>query len=132
MQLSALYKRGGVLKHQVGGLVYKPYFPETKTEPQTEETLSYEPYVAEEESFQVEPVKVYQQTNLQYAPVAIETVQEPTQEENTTDVSLEMTEGELNALYKDGSNEEKRKVSIKYLQQQLNLTKEQAAAIVGQ
>lgn len=132
MQLSALYKRGGVLKYQVGGLVYKPYFPETKTEPQTEETLSYEPYVAEEESFQVEPVKVYQQTSLQYAPVAIETVQEPTQEENTTDVSLEMTEGELNALYKDGSNEEKRKASIKYLQQQLDLTKEQAAAIVGQ
>ena len=58
------YKQGGIVKNQVGGLVYKPFFPETRIEPQTEETLSYEPYIAEE-SFQVEPVKIYNQRAIQ-------------------------------------------------------------------
>lgn len=84
MQLSTLYKRGGVLKHQVGGLVYKPYFPETRTEPQTEETLSYEPYIAEEELFQVEPVKIYNQRGIQRV-----TPKEPVIEQETPVVEQE-------------------------------------------
>lgn len=43
----------------------------------------------------------------------------------------ELTESDMNILLTDGSKEDKSRVASKYLQKQLGLTKEQAAALVG-
>lgn len=52
-----------IIKNQLGGLVYKPYIPEQNESKQTSSTtLSYEPEESDNESFQVEPVKIYTQT----------------------------------------------------------------------
>lgn len=131
------YKYGGILKNQIGGLVYKPYIPEQNEGKQSSSTtLSYEPEDAEEGPFQIEPVRIYSrptsivQEQIEEAPV----VQEQEQKQESSEPVLEtgFTDKEMKVLYEDGSNEEKQRVSIKYLQQKLNLTKEQAAAIVGQ
>lgn len=129
------YRSGGILKKQTGGLIYKPFFPEVNTQSQDVQTISYEPDDTEGEQLQVEPVKIYQRTIQQdMNPVQEEQeiVQTPVQDTTVQDEGSEITKKEIDVLYNDGSNEEKRKVSIKYLQQNLNLTKEQAAAIVGQ
>lgn len=127
------YKQGGIIKNQLGGLVYKPYLSGQNEDNQTSSTtLSYEPEDSDDELFQVEPVKIYN------PPTSIvqEHTEEPIQEQKTEELvyipQSEFTDKEMSVLYEDGTNEEKRKVAIKYLQQNLSLTKEQAAAIVGQ
>lgn len=95
---SLLYKNGGrmIRKHQVGGLVYKPFFPETNVESQNEETLSYEPYVTEEESFQVEPVKIYSQRITRNPIVQEEPVmQEVETQADNTRVEKPIMEGKI-------------------------------------
>jgi hypothetical protein len=62
---AATYKQGGIIKNQLGGLVYKPYIPQQTQQPyaqQTSATLSYEPEESDNEPFRVEPVRIYAQT----------------------------------------------------------------------
>ena len=57
------YKQGGIIKNQLGGLVYKPYLSGQNEDKQTSSTtLSYEPEESDNEPFRVEPVRIYAQT----------------------------------------------------------------------
>lgn len=126
-------------KYQQGGLIYIPYSNED-VEPVT---------FADYDRFPVKPVSVIT------APVVAKpaAVEEPVEE--TTDSTPTVTqtvqpspvvpqetmvqpvtqtgwsEKDLEILNKDGSNKDKQRVSSKYLQEQLGLTREQAAALVG-
>ena len=133
------YKQGGIIKNQIGGLVYKPYIPEQNESEQTSSTtLSYEPEEQKEEFFEVSPVRIYgmsgSKPRQQEEPVQEEPMKDFTYEpEDFVDKPVaDFTDNETNVLYNDGSNEDKRRASIKYLQKELSLTAEQAAAIVGQ
>ena len=84
MQLSTLYKHGGILKNQIGGLVYKPYIPEQNESKQiSSATLSYEPEESDNESFRVEPVRIYTQTMQNTVPEEHEVIESPIQEQET-------------------------------------------------
>ncbi len=63
-------------------------------------------------------------------PVIEKPITEPIEEEVTEEPSS-FTDQELNVLLNDGTSKEKAKVASKYLQQNLNLTKEQASSLIG-
>lgn len=135
-QQSIAYRTGGILKSQQGGLIYKPFFPEqeeiVKEESYTNpETISYEPEDTNE-PFAIEPVRIYGTGIKSSQESIVEQPVEEAQEEPIYKPTIGFTEKEMRVLYNDGSNEDKRRVSIKYLQKALDLTIEQAAAIVGQ
>lgn len=99
------YKHGGIFKKQMGGLVYKPFFPEEYVQPQDVETISYEPDNISEESFQVEPVRIYSQ-RVTRKPIISE--EEPAMQEvetpvDNTRVEKPITEGKI---YKSAEKEQ--------------------------
>ena len=105
MIMEPAYRSGGILKKQMGGLVYKPLFLEERVQPQDVETISYEPDNISEESFQVEPVRIYSQ-RVTRKPIISE--EEPvTQEVETpvdnTRVEKPVTEGKI---YKSAEKEQ--------------------------
>lgn len=129
---TSTHRNGGILKNQFGGLVYKPLVQDTSSLVENPTTISYEPEESNDESFRVEPVRIYNQKTKYKQDAIIEPIQEQDIEPMAENFSTGFTDEEKRVLFNDGTNKEKRKISIKYLQQQLDLTKEQAAAIVGQ
>ena len=104
-QFAPAYRSGGILKKQMGGLVYKPFFPEEYVQPQDVETISYEPDDISEESFQVEPVRIYSQRVTRKPIISEEepvTQEVETQVDNTR-VEKPVTEGKI---YKSAEKEQ--------------------------
>lgn len=129
-------------KHQKGGLVYTPFIEDDE---KIESDDLYDFITTHRQSsFPVEPVKIQQVSSSQ--PTTVQSIQ---QKEETPSVETPVetpveeiqqpvekpansfTERESYVLSNDGTNKEKRQVAIKYLQQRLSLSKEQAAALVG-
>ena len=99
------YKQGGIIKNQLGGLVYKPYIPEQNENKQTSSTtLSYEPEDIEDESFQVEPVRIYSKRVTEKPIVSEEPVmQEVETQIDNTRVEKPIAEGKI---YKSAEKEQ--------------------------
>lgn len=147
------HAEGGVLRYYYGGvnnetnkeensnlLVYKPFTPQ-----QSDFNFS---------NFPIEPVKAYTfaSSSAQTTPSAEETTvattpkidtayypsdnsSAKTDSSNTTSNDMytmdDINDIDLKVLSTDGTNEEKRRAATKYLMKNLNLTKVQASALIG-
>lgn len=126
-----------IQRHQQGGLVYTPFTPDKKqiiNEPEENFDSVLKFVSSQTPSYPVESVKVYQPETSKTEQVAQKQVTQPVEQptvEQTPIIDSDWSDRELSVLNGDGSNKDKRKVSMKYLQEQLDLTKDQAAALVG-
>lgn len=126
-----------VQRHQQGGLVYTPFTPDKKqiiNEPEENFDSVLKFVSSQTPSYPVESVKVYQPETSKTEQVAQKQVTQPVEQptvEQTPIIDSDWSDRELSVLNGDGSNKDKRKVSMRYLQEQLDLTKDQAAALVG-
>ena len=123
---------GNLVYGDVGNeLVYKPMISE---EPMT---LNFE----DKYNYPVEPVSIAPRVTPQPTVTQTEVTSQPMQTVPTEPTeqtavqspitSFEWSEKDINTLNSDGSNKDKQRVTSKYLQEKLGLTKEQAAALVG-
>jgi hypothetical protein len=113
-----------ILKKQQGGLVYRPFIPNWTPKPVEESPLTYRvPFIEDNDKFPVEPVRVYSpQTS------TTEIVQEEPRKEV---IQSESPKVEQPKSFSNSSTKEKQKFTSNYLQENLDLTPEQAAALVG-
>lgn len=116
------YKSGGVIKKKEDKLVYKSFYPTTSSEDNLKEFLE-----EKQPSYPVQPIYIKQIMPIE----TTEVVRDPEHQEEQPATEFTWSEKDLNVLNTDGSNQDKQRVASKYLQENLGLTKEQAAALVG-
>lgn len=147
------HAEGGILQYQYGGV--------NKTNEENPNLLVYKPFTPQQSDFSfsnfpVEPVKTYTfasspiQTNTSTEETAVATTPEidtayyPSENQsveknpsntdtisNNVDTMDDINDIDLKVLSTDGTNEEKRRAATKYLMKNLNLTKTQASALIG-
>lgn len=140
--IATKYQDGGSLVYgKANGLIYTPL--NTQQAPELTFEKNYK--------FPIEPVDIVRPTQPIQTPaekqeeVATPTVQQTVTTQPTVQTSTQTaqtpvqtstavqawSDHDLEVLNKDGSNRDKQRVTSKYLQEQLGLTREQAAALVG-
>lgn len=126
-------------KYQHGGeLVYKSFINSVLNDEDND--LFDFTFSDSQPSYPVEPVQIKtisEQTENVNQPIEAETVNQSNDGETVVKTPVipaesdDFTERDLYILDNGGSNKDKRRVALKYLQKRLNLTKDQAAALVG-